>query len=1003
MNSLKQSSDNKSVLVIGGGISGLQSAINLAEIGIKVILVEKSPALGGALPLLFRTYPQCACCRIYQKMLEAENHPDIEILTRAEVTGIKKGKEGFFVKILLRPRYVDTSRCISCGECTEACPETVTVSGGFEWGERKAAYLPYPQAIPFAYVIDGENCLYLKDGSCGECKKVCPTDAVRLDDKEDEREVETSNIVVASGFDLPDVSILNKYGYQLPNVVTSVEFERLLSISGPTGGKLLCPGSGEPPKKIAWIQCVGSRDTRRPDTSHCSSVCCMFAIKEAINAKEFLGQSVQTDVFFMDVRAYGKGFEEYAKGAREQNVNFKYTRIHDVLPAAGSDRVEIYFHNHENDLVEKDEYDLVVLSTGLRVSESTRRLLDELSVDLDVSSFAATGGFSPVETSVPGVYVCGSVSAPKDIKDSMMEAGAVAAEIAARRGKLESISREAESGEIPDESRIGIFVCECPLYKISDDKISALMEKLRSRPGVVLAEPIKTLCTDAGKEEFTEKVRENRITRLVMTGCAVTIRRSMFAEAIKKEGLKPEVLEMIDLSEHADDEDGSYGVNIFSLSAAVNNALERLNNVSSMPLRTVRVEPSVLVVGGGISGMEFALAVASQGYHVYLIEREARLGGRYGDFAKTWKGEPVGPYLKDLISRVEKHPDIDIFLESEVIKNEGYKGNFRSVILNRTTQETRVISHGVTHLATGAKEFKPDGYYCYGEHEKVLTLGELERELKRKADELAGTSMVVFIQCVGSRDDKRPYCSRVCCTRAVRSALELKKINPAINIAILHRDIRTYGLKEKLYQEALGAGVFFVRYDPSDAPVVEPDEKGLKLRVKDRVLGSELIFKPDMVVLSTAVVADNSDVSRVFSVDLDDNGFFAESHAKMKPVEFFDDAITMSGSAHGPKFLDESIAQAKAAAASALAILRKQTAEVGGVVAVVERSRCAACCTCVRVCPFDVPQIVDSVSFIDETLCKGCGACVAECPGKAISLVMYEEDALFGQCGTCLK
>ena len=1002
MNTLKQSSDDKPVLVVGGGISGLQSAISLAKIGAKVIVAEKSPALGGALPLLFRTYPECACCRIYQKMLEVQFNPGIEVMTLAEVTDVKKKKSGFTVTILRRPRYVNTAKCIACGKCTEVCPEAVTVDGGFEWGERKAAYLPYSQAVPFSYVVDAENCLYKKGESCRKCEEICPTGAIDLEMAESERKVDVSGIVIASGFELPDVSILNKYGYQLPNVLTSVEFERLLNINGPTGGKVICPGGGKPPEKIAWIQCVGSRDTRYPDTSHCSSVCCMFAIKEAINAKEVLGENVQTDIYFMDVRAFGKHFEEYANGAQERNVAFRYTRIHDVLPSAGSNRVEICYHDHENDLVKKDEYDLVILSTGLKVSASTRMLLEKLDVELDISSFAKTQSFNPVKTTVPGVYVCGSVSGPKDINDSLVEAGAVAAEIATSPDFSGIPAGKENEGTIPADCRIGVFICKCSLYEVSTKEIRALREKLSSCPGVVSVKSVKNLCTATGQRSILKDIREKKLSRLLITGCAVSVRRPMFEEAIREEGLRAEVLEMVDLGEHASSENDSTRINVFSLGAALENSIENLNKVSSLPVTTVTVEPSALVVGGGVAGMEFALSVASGGYRVYLVEKEKRLGGRAGAFLLTWKGEPVRPYIKDLVSRVKKHPGIEILLESEVIKSEGYRGNFKSVVLNRRTGEKSIIAHGVTHLATGASELKPVGYYDYGVNPKVVTLGEFQKKLIEESGDIAGAGCVVFIQCVGSRDEQRPYCSRVCCTRAIMSALELKRINPAVNVAILHRDIRTYGLKERLYREALSAGVFFVRYDPSMCPAVESEGEKTQVRVRDRILDAELVFEADMVVLSTATVADNSEVSRVFSVDVDENEFFAESHRKMKPVEFFNDAITMSGDAHAPKFLDEAIAQAKAAAASALAILRNKTLQAGGIVAVVDRSRCAVCCTCVRVCPFDIPRIVDGVSFIDSGLCKGCGACAAECPGKAISLVMYEEDAVFGKLGECL-
>ena len=1002
MNTERQKSNHEQILVIGGGISGLQSAINIEKMGKRVVLIERSAALGGALPFLFRTYPECACCRIYGLMLEVINSPNIEVLTLAEVSSVKKWEDKFIAKIVQKPRYVDPATCISCDKCAEVCPVDVEISGGFGWGKRKAIFLPYPEAVPYAYSIDSANCMFFKDGSCGECEKICPTKAVKLNDAEKEVEVEVSNIVVASGFDLPDVSALNKYGYQLPNVLTSVEFERLLSISGPTGGKVICPGTGKQPERIAWIQCVGSRETKSSDASHCSSVCCMFAIKEAINAKEFLGESVETDIFFMDVRAFGKHFEEYANRAIKQNVNFKYTRIHSVLPKPGSDKLVIYYHNHEKDLIEEAEYDLVILSTGLRLSGNTKNLLSTLGVDLGISSFAKTDDFNPVKTSLPGIYVCGSVGGPKDIHDSLVEAGSVAAEIVASTGLSEQKEQHQKPVELLDENRVGVFLCDCPLYEIPKDQLQVLVDKVKSQSGVVLVETVDALCTEKGRDFISKKLRDNRINRVIITACAVTVRRAMFEELLKHEGLKPFMLEVIDLNEHITDTDKVAGkVNVFSLVSGINEAITLLLGLPFPEARKVPVIPSALVVGGGVCGMNYALDIANQGFPVVLVEKSSELGGKTALFARTWEGKPVEKYVNTLKERVLNHDKIEVCFDSEVIENRGHEGNFVSVILNRKTGETREINHGVTHLALEADEFKPRGLYCYGQSQKVLTLSEFQSELE-SGEGLAQCKTAIFIQCVGSRNEERPYCSRTCCTHAIASALEFKQINPDANIVIMHRDIRTYGLKEKLYQEALASGIFFVRFDPSNPPSVEEKDGGLEVRVKDSVLGSELVFETDRVILSTATIPNNLEVSKVFSVDLDENGFFAESHEKMKPVEFYNGAITMSGPAHAPKFLDESIAEAKAAVASAFRLLRQGTVEVGGVVAVVEKGRCAVCCTCVRVCPFDVPKIIGGASFIDDALCKGCGACVAECPGKAISLVRYDEETFLGKCRSCL-
>ena len=1004
MNSESKEIMGKPVMVIGGGITGIHASLNLARMNYKVILIETSAALGGAFPYLFRTYPDCACCRIYSKMLEVITHPNIDILTLSEVSDIR-GKIGqFHVEVTIRPRYVDLARCVSCGRCADVCPQKVDIRSGFEWGSRKAAYIPYPQAIPYGYAIDDRNCLQLLDGSCQECQKVCPTDALKFAEHERNKVFEVGAIILASGFESTPVSICNKYGYQLPNVITAPEFESLLSPFGPTHGELLCPSNGIPPERIAWIQCVGSRDTRRPDFAHCSSVCCMYAIKEAINARENLGGEVETDIFYMDIRAFGKGYDEYYQAAREEyGVRFRLSRIHQILPSQDLDNLRITYHDQETDQVKDKEYDLIVLSTGMQIPSSVKELEKKLGLATGTSSFIRTSAFNPVETSCPGIFACGSLAGPKDIYDSMIDAGAAAASMAdiyALPDKVEEKTPEMPSLE--EKPRIGVFLCECPILQLETESFDQIKRMVKDLPNVSLVKSEKTLCTEAGRESIANTAKEANLNRVLVTSCSPGIHRPLLTQALGRQNLRPSMLNIIDLVESQTiPAHKKEIVETDRLKEDIERSVSDASGSLPLPPRMTSVTPSALVVGGGISGLEFAITLADSGFSVHLIEKSERLGGHALEINETWRGEPVKPYMENLTHKATSHPEITIYLNSEVTENKGAAGHFRSVITPLNGGERKEIIHGVTHLATGAKEFKP-AEYLYGKDPNVITLMELEKGLNLKDRKLTEISLAVFIQCVGSRERDRPYCSRVCCTRALRCTLKLKELNPKAEICVLHRDVRTYGLREEVYQDALREGVFFIRYDLSTRPSVTYDENGiLRVKVEDPVIRKIISIKPDLLVLSTATVPDAREISQIFSVDLDENGFFAESHTKLRPAQFYKEGITMSGMAHGPKFLDESIAQARAAATHAMTILQRNNIMFGGSVAVVDRGLCAACYTCARVCPFDVPVIRDGASTIDETLCQGCGACVAECPAKAISLTRYEDQRISPDCASC--
>ncbi|SFM64343.1 FAD-dependent oxidoreductase [Thermodesulforhabdus norvegica] len=844
---------------------------------------------------------------------------------------------------------------------------------------------------------------------CHRCEDVCLAGAVDPDMAVEERKLSVGGIVVATGYKTFDASVKPEYGYgRYANVVTSLEYERLLAASGPTGGQIVRPGDGKAPRRIAWIQCVGSRD-RAIGREYCSAVCCMYAIKQALITKEHHPE-VETAIFFIDIRAVGKGFESYYERARGQGVRFIRSAVSRIIETPEDRCLEITYaddtENPANPSVKTEKFDLVVLSVGLEPNHKDSG--SRLDLPLDGYGFVNTDPLSPTTLpEFPGVTVCGVSEAPKDIPESVVQASSAAGGLMELLG-APAVDYSEEGGtlfsSIPlDPPRIGVFICHCGTNIAGVVDVKAVAEYAGRLPGVVHATDLLFACAGDGTRHIAETIARKAINRVVVASCSPRTHEPLFQKALASAGLNPYLLEMANIRDqcswvHSDDPGGATrkAMDLVRMAVAKTHYLE--------PIREIRIPiaQKVLVVGGGPSGMTAALAVAKAGFEVVLVEEKSHLGGYAVDRLFF---HPSGISIRDVLKRLEEevtgHEKITLCLSTRVLRSEGHPGRFLTT-LGKVDDSGKVyeritVEHGAVIIATGAREYE-GSEYLRGTHPGVVTQGEFQRMLFEEDQEVLNEiKHIVMIQCVGSRDEAHPYCSRVCCTTAVSNALRFKEICPNVHVSILYRDIRTFGMRELVYLKAREKGVRFFRYDLHNGkPEVVPGEKGLKVRVFDESLGENIELMADLVVLSTGIepLESNREMASLFKVGLDQDGFFLEAHPKLRPVDTATTGIYVAGTAQGPKFLEECTDQAKASAAKAVVFLNRRYLITGGRIAVVDPKRCSRCLTCVRVCPYGAPSIRANGTYsaqIDPAICQGCGICSAECPAKAIDLRCFTD------------
>jgi heterodisulfide reductase subunit A len=913
--------------------------------------------------------------------------------------------------VIQHPRYVDMSKCIACGQCAAKCPKKVVDTYNQGLIKRKTIYVPYSQAVPLKYTIDPQNCIYLTKGKCRACEKICPSGAINFDDRQKETTLAVGSVILALGFQPYDPGGDKVYAYDTsPNVVTASEFERMLSATGPYCGHLLRPSTASqqtPPRKIAWIQCVGSRDINRCKNGYCSSVCCMIAVKQSVMARDHSSTPPDCAIFYMDMRTQGKDFDRYYENAGRKGIRFIRSRIHSITTANGSEDLLIRYIKEDGSAT-TEAFDMAVLSTGLQIDPESAQLSKRLGIDLDPYRFVQSDSFHPVATSRPGVYACGTFTGPKDIPQSVMEASAAACaateKLAPARHTRTAITEPPPEKDVRRETpRIGVFVCNCGINIGGVVDVPAVAEYAKTLPNVVYVEENLFTCSQDTQDKITAVISEKGLNRIVIAACTPRTHEALFQETLINAGLNKYLLEMANIRNHdswvhANNPDAATQ----KAKDLVRMAVAKSSLLSPLQQTELPINHSALVVGGGIAGMAAALALARQGYSVHLVEKSDRLGGNAQQIHQTYRGEDVSAFLERQIAEVKSNDRILIHLETRIENVDGFIGNFKTELGHDSTAE--IIEHGVAIMATGAKEHQTD-QYLYGQHSAVVTQLEMDQLFKQDDPRLSRARNVVFIQCVGSREPDRPYCSKVCCTHSVKSALEFKDRNPEVNVYVLYRDIRTYGKREDIYREARARGILFFRYDPDQKPVVKADENRVEVTFNDPILNRNLSVGADFVCLATGIESNqNLELARKFKVPLDSDGWLLEAHQKLRPVDFANDGVFVCGMAHYPKPIEESIAQAQAAASRALTVLALDSIKVGGVVSYIQPELCSGCLGCIEVCPFGAIAFNADrkIAEVNPALCKGCGACAAACPSEAPILRGFNNEQLYAQIKSAL-
>ena len=999
------------VMIVGGGISGIQAALDLGTAGFKVYLVDKAPTIGGKMAHFDKTFPtnDCSMCIESPKFVECNRHPNITLLTYTEVEKVEGEAGNFTVTVVKKPRYVDENKCTGCTTCVEYCPVTYPDRFNQEISKNKAIHIYFAQAIPLKPYID-ESCLYLKEKKCRLCEGVCKNKAIDFTQKPVKEEVKVGSIILSPGIEPFDPEVRAEYHYRdFQNVVTALDYERLLCATGPYEGEIRRASDLKHPHKIAWIQCIGSRRVTPGDNGYCSAVCCTYTQKQVILTKDHDADANCT-IFHNDIRSFGKDFERfYQRTENLPGVRFIRSYPSIVREDPKTKNITLRYVTPDERVNEK-EFDMVVLSVGLVPPSKVGDLARTFGIELDSHGFCKTNPVNPMETTRPGIFISGAFQHPTDIPESVFTASGAGSQCGEllnfRRGKLSKARVYPPERDVSqEEPRIGVYVCHCGanIGRIVD--VPSTVEYAMTLPNVVHADQSLFICSTEAAAMLAEDIKQRGLNRVIVAACTPKTHEPLFRDTLREAGINQYYYEMANIREHCS------WVHSKEKEAATSKAQDLIRMAAARachlePLQefNLPVNKTALVIGGGIAGMTSALSIAEQGHEVHLVEKEKELGGIARKLHYTLEKLDVQAYLKGLIQKVLSHPSVHVYTDATIAETTGYVGNFVTKI--KSDRGLTEIKHGATVIAIGAELYKPTEY-LYGQNDRVLNHLELEEKITYKEESLVNAQTMVMIQCVGCRNTDRNYCSRICCSESVKNALKLKEINPNMDVYILFRDMRTYGFNEDFYREAADKEVRFIRYETENKPEVEAVEEGgkriLRVTVPDPILHKKIAIDADYLTLAAAIVpaATSREISRQFKISLGPDGFCQEAHVKLRPVDFAAEGVYLCGIAHYPKFISETISQAYGAAGRALTLLANDTVIASGSVCSVNEKMCLGCGACASACTYGAVQLEETKqgkkARVIPVLCKGCGLCNSKCPTGAISLKHFTDEELSSQ------
>jgi heterodisulfide reductase subunit A len=994
------------VAVIGAGIAGMQAALDLAESGYRVYLIEKGQTIGGRMAQLDKTFPtgDCAMCTISPRMAGVTRHPNIKLLMNSEAIGLTGEPGRYNLKVRKNPRYVDEEACTGCGACAQICPIQVPNEFTSNIGMRKAAYIPFAQAAPLIYTIDKDHCI-----DCGLCDLACEPDAIRHAQEPEEVDLDVGALIVSTGYSQFDPSDILEYGFgEYPNVITNLQFERMLSASGPTSGHVIRPSDGAEPSNIAFIQCVGSRDQSR--NPYCSKICCMASTKEAIVAKEH-SPELDCHIFYIDLRAFGKGYQEYInKAISEHGVKYTRGRVARIYQNEETKNLKLLVENTEEGKRLEKEFDMVILASALIPSPSSGELAQTLGLEVSPYGFYENSEVSPFDTSREGVFVTGTCISPKDIPDTIAEASGSAARCEAflsdSRGTLVEVKELPPEKDVEGDPRVGVFICHCGINIASVVDVEKVAAEIGKEENVVHSTDVMYACSNTNLGEIKDAIEEHDLNRVVVASCTPRMHEPTFRNTCQEASLNPYLFQMANIREHCS------WVHSKEPEVATGKAKELVKMaVAKSRLLTpeakgrMDIKGKVLIIGGGVSGMTAALESSRQGFETVIVEKEDSLGGYFNSaFWVSSKGREASTLIEPLISQIESDPNVTVKLNSTLKEIEGFTGNFTATVQESGGEEK--ITVGSVIVATGSQEKQPDSYY-FGKNQRVLTQNGLEKKL-REGSKRFGTT--VMIQCVEARDENYTSCSRTCCVDAIKNAIALKQLDPSNRVIILYKDLMSFGMYEDVYRDSqIKYGVEYMRYG-GERPVVNEFGDSLVVRFYDALIGSEIEISADHLILSTPQIPSEGyeELQKVLRVPLNNLGFFLEAHMKLRPLDFTSSGIFLCGNCHSPKELPLAIAQALGAASRACSLLSKGYIETEATTSIVNEELCIGCGRCVEVCPFSAISLVENDkgeprSSINTAMCKGCGLCAAVCPNKAITPRFFATEQILAMIDAALE